>query len=305
MIVINFDNLHQDFNDFDNKFNKEEVYTQKRVSIPEQLSYDNSIYIPHYKMQTTGITQVSNDIKLTSLQFMEYIQYDPYFQTNTNCSITQCPNINFILVPQCIQKLCINYCHLKCLDGLSKMNLKVLDLSWNNIIDISELKYLKSDLTELKLNNNQIVDISPLGLNPISRQLNFKLNYLDLSFNKVINIDALKYQFDLEDLSLFNNFVQDFSPVNNCKLFFSYFDDQLALNAAQLNYQNKYQTIIKVNILHNKIKKSQKRIFRINFKTPIYQFQAQAKQNHQHFMEQAASVVKLTKYENISQSYCQ
>ncbi|CAL6067928.1 chitobiase/beta-hexosaminidase_C-terminal domain-containing protein [Hexamita inflata] len=298
MIVINFDNIHWNLTDFEEQFNEEKVYTQRRLSIPEQISYDNSIYIPHHKIETTGITYVNDDIKLTSLQFMEYIKYDPYFQTNTNCSIIYCPNINFKLVPQCIKKLCINYCHLKCIDGLSKMSVKELDLSWNDLTDISELKYLRSDLTELRLNNNNIIDISPLGLNPETHLLYFALNYLDLSFNQIINIEALKYQHSLESLLLFNNFIHNFSPIENHNLEVSYCDDQQELNAVQLNYQNNYQTIIKVNILHNKVKQQKKHIFRIIYKTSICKILSQAQQNHQYSMEQAVYILKQTYQDN-------
>ncbi|CAL5985512.1 leucine-rich_repeat domain-containing protein [Hexamita inflata] len=272
----------------------DEFFNQERATMP-----DFKFYMPNYALQCSGMVLVDDDHKLSTTQFMDQIKVNPYKYSNFCCCLYNCPNINFTSVSIRVQKLSVNYCHLKCIDGLSKMSLIELDLSWNDLTDISELKYLKSDLTELKLNNNQIVDITPLGPNPKTRQLNFKLNYLDLSFNKVINIDTLKYQQSLKYLALFNNFVQDFSPIENRKIKeFNFSKDQQELNAVQLNYQKKYKMIIKVNMQHNKVKQWKKRIFRANYKTLVCKILSQAQQNHQYFMEQAVSIVKQTYQDN-------
>ncbi|CAL6067892.1 chitobiase/beta-hexosaminidase_C-terminal domain-containing protein [Hexamita inflata] len=287
--IINYFLIDYSFKDSDS----DDFFNSERATI-----LDYKFYMPNYTLQCSGMVLVDDDPKLTTTQFMDQIKVNPYQYSNFCCCLYNCPNINFISISTRVQKLCINYCHLKCIDGLSKMSLKELDLSWNDLTDISELKYLKSDLTELRLNNNNIIDISPLGLNPKTRQLNFKLNYLDLSFNQIINIDALKYQYSLESLLLFNNFIHDFSPIENRKIELNFDEEQQELNAVQVNYQNNYQTIIKVNILHNKVKQQKKHIFRIIYKTSTCKNLLQAKQNHQYFIEQAVSIVKQTYQDN-------
>ena len=81
------------------------------------------------------------------------------------------------------------------------INLKLIDLSHNNISDLSgvldpDTKYTK--LKELYLNDNRIDDVTPLGNLPL-------LSVLELSDNALTNITALSANQNLRKLSVANN----------------------------------------------------------------------------------------------------
>jgi len=105
--------------------------------------------------------------------------------------------------------------------------LETLDLSNNNILDISNLKGLKK-ITSFFISNNKIIDISPvenftelvglalssnkiIDITPISN-LN-KLQFIELSNNKIVNISALSKLHELYNISLNNNKISDISPL--------------------------------------------------------------------------------------------
>ncbi|CAL6068000.1 Leucine-rich_repeat domain superfamily [Hexamita inflata] len=65
----------------------------------------------------------------------------------------------------------------------------------------------KCDLDDLNLSDNRIVDISPLGLDPQTKQLTLKLSYLNLMGNRIVNIDALEDQTSLRELYFSDNYI--------------------------------------------------------------------------------------------------
>ncbi|WP_243388159.1 leucine-rich repeat domain-containing protein [Bacillus kexueae] len=94
------------------------------------------------------------------------------------------------------------------LTGLEKaVNLKDLDLSFNQIEDLSPLQSL-SLLESLALWGNDIKDITPL-----SNLVN--LTFLDLSSNHLFEIDALSGLTNIRDLFLSQNQIQDLKPLEN------------------------------------------------------------------------------------------
>lgn len=101
-------------------------------------------------------------------------------------------------------------------------NLKKLNLSKCNIIDISKIRNLK-ELEELYLYSNKIVDISPLNelenleklylfdneiTNMINLSKNVKLKNINLGDNKITHILGLNGLRNLEELSLYKNKIQ-------------------------------------------------------------------------------------------------
>ncbi len=105
--------------------------------------------------------------------------------------------------------------------------LKKLDLSINNVKNISSIKNLKN-ITELDLGGNQLSDISPLKelknlmklnleynrLNDISLLKNFNnLTVLNIEGNQLNDISPLKELKNLKKLNLGNNHLSDISPL--------------------------------------------------------------------------------------------
>jgi len=84
--------------------------------------------------------------------------------------------------------------------------LEELDLSNNDIIDISNLKELKN-ITDLFISNNKIIDIS--ALENLSN-----LVYLNLSSNNITNLTSLSFLKKLKILELYNNQVVNISALS-------------------------------------------------------------------------------------------
>ncbi|CAL6067948.1 Leucine-rich_repeat domain superfamily [Hexamita inflata] len=101
----------------------------------ENATQNEICYQPNYEIRD-GMVYIYNDQMLTTLEFMDNVNN----RTSNSILILRSFHLSFAKVPNCVTKLKINGCRLYKLDGISKMNLKELDLSDNNIIDISELK---------------------------------------------------------------------------------------------------------------------------------------------------------------------
>ncbi|CAL5985524.1 Conserved_hypothetical protein [Hexamita inflata] len=164
------------------------------------LANSEKIYIQTYTVRNGGEISIYNEQNLTTFEFVDKISFNHVLQ------IQRCFNISFKTVPNCIRILFVNDCNLERLNGLSQMRLFELDLSNNKINDISELKRFQPGLKALNLSDNLIVDVSIFVLECL------KLIKLDLSDNKIINIDALKDQSELQELFLYNNYIQDLTP---------------------------------------------------------------------------------------------
>ncbi len=88
-------------------------------------------------------------------------------------------------------------------------NVKILDLSFNGLTNISVLSHLKQ-LTTLRLGNNQLTDISAL------KHLK-KLKQLDLEYNKFTDISTLRHLTKLIHLNLGRNKLTDISVLSHLK----------------------------------------------------------------------------------------
>ena len=69
---------------------------------------------------------------------------------------------------------------------------------------IKGLEYAKN-LKKLKLNENEISDISPL------KNL-IKLEYLEIQRNRIVDVNPLKNLTNLKFLKLYNNLIEDIAP---------------------------------------------------------------------------------------------
>ena len=72
---------------------------------------------------------------------------------------------------------------------------------------IKGLEYAKN-LKKLKLNENEISDISPL------KNLT-KLEYLEIQRNRIVDVNPLKNLTNLKFLKLYNNLIEDITPLSN------------------------------------------------------------------------------------------
>lgn len=75
------------------------------------------------------------------------------------------------------------------------------------IKSIKGLEYAKN-LKKLKLNENEISDISPL------KNLT-KLEYLEIQRNRIVDVNPLKNLTNLKFLKLYNNLIEDIAPLSN------------------------------------------------------------------------------------------
>lgn len=96
---------------------------------------------------------------------------------------------------------------IKDLAGLEKCtNLAELDLSKNEIVDVGPLKDLKN-LQSLDLSSNKIVDVAPLG-NILA------LQFLELSNNEIASVEPLGKLVKLSALRLAGNKITDPAPLS-------------------------------------------------------------------------------------------
>jgi len=87
-----------------------------------------------------------------------------------------------------------------------KKDVTELDLSWNQISDLTPLSVLQN-LTELYLHNNQITDLTPLsGLQ--------NLTYLSLDFNRITDLTPLSELHNLTILEIDFNRITDLTPLS-------------------------------------------------------------------------------------------
>ena len=132
-------------------------------------------------------------------------------------------------------------------------NLEILNLGYNYISDINNLKYskFKKKIKELYLSNNPIIDYNLLylcyfqSLEKISLPLN-ESNIIDFQFLSV-NLKLYGYEFEKEDTR--SNISAIFVPLD---LYQSYLLDNSNFN--KFNYKNTFKIITKKNIYTEKLK---------------------------------------------------
>ncbi|MEJ9411417.1 leucine-rich repeat domain-containing protein, partial [Schinkia azotoformans] len=163
-----------------------------------------------------------------------------------------------------------NFSTMSISNPFSKLKkLKVLDLSNNQITDISNLSEL-TNIEELKLSENKIQDISALNqltnltalgipyneisnINSLSELT--KLKYLDLSYNQIDDLSSLSNLINLSELALYNNNIYDVNPLSNLINLNTLF---LSDNNIKLSQPLSYLTNLKIlHISDNPISDSQ------------------------------------------------
>lgn len=104
---------------------------------------------------------------------------------------------------------------------LSTDNLKILDLSFNNLTDYDLLQIaFPESLEELRLANNQMRRLSNLAL-PFRALRNLRL--LDLANNNILQVEFTgrdnDCEFSLEHIDLSGNLISDFTSMYGCSIF--------------------------------------------------------------------------------------
>ncbi|CAL6031138.1 Leucine-rich_repeat domain superfamily [Hexamita inflata] len=258
-----------------------------KESIATNNSDDNTYYTPKYFMTTTvcNVVMVSNDPLLTSLKFIDQI----IFQNDTTqpqyLRIENCPNIRFDRTPNLnLEQLIIYKCDLKKLRNVQRLNVQVMDFSYNLICDISGFGFFPEksravfQLIVLVLSYNEIVDISVFRRNKENGKLTLQyLQELELDNNKIINIDTLKpylkHQHNLKTIYLHNNYIQDASSLKQYVIqnkIYVNLNNQKQLNNQQQKYQNMYLTIKYTRKIRKIMFLQFKKISVSNFKMQIY-----------------------------------
>lgn len=108
-----------------------------------------------------------------------------------------------------LQGLSVQKCELKTIGGIEKLDkLVTLDLSNNNIRDISHIQFLSEQITHLNLSSNEIKTIDALS--------GFKkLVHLNLKNNRIEDINALENTTNIDTLFLSKNNIEDIGVLKN------------------------------------------------------------------------------------------
>ncbi|CAL5991282.1 leucine-rich_repeat domain-containing protein [Hexamita inflata] len=213
-------------------------------------SQQNTFLVLKYKTKIVSQKlKVQNDSDVENLMFAEKLDvvslsiqeiYDNY----------QHQQLDFQSVPMNITELHINKCRLSNIQGIQQMQqIKVLNLSDNLISDISNLSKM-TNIVQLNLARNSISSIVPLRYLSLLKELDLScntikcviplaslhlsklllvgnqisdiyplqknLNYLDVSFNEIIDIN-LKQQNQLEYLNVRSNCISNIN-IQSCKI---------------------------------------------------------------------------------------
>ena len=173
----------------DNKFNNDRL-----VII---FNYNDTDNYNNYEYETLvnnalkyNYKKYNNIITKLSIYNHTYYQYDYRLQNN----IFNYFSLNTNLIDITINNHLIDDNNLKilCSSLQNNTNLKILNLSMNNINDITPLKYILNNniIKKIDLSYNNITDLSPLKDVLIN---NISLKILDLSHNNINDITPLKY----------------------------------------------------------------------------------------------------------------
>ncbi|CAL6081249.1 Leucine_rich repeats-containing protein [Hexamita inflata] len=137
---------------------------------------------------------------------------DFYFVQNLNqcmLQIVSCDSVNFSRTPNNITHLEIIACNLTSIKGISKMKLVTLDLTYNEIVNAHELRFL-TNLKELNISRNNIFSLQ------FAQGLNLKI--LAAAHNKIQCVQYLRSKYELLDLSFNNINTDEFKTLRSEKL---------------------------------------------------------------------------------------
>ncbi|CAL6025226.1 Leucine_rich repeats-containing protein [Hexamita inflata] len=151
---------------------------QSNKQANNEIIYDAKMVQKYKNAVKNGSLKIQNDPELRDFAFADSLNV-------IELSISKCLNVQFQRTPKKVQTLFVQYCELKRINGVEKME---------------QLNYL--DLRGNLINNVELL-IGMTGLQS-----------LDLCTNKVVNVEPLRWLIDLNYLNLRYNLVQNFSPLN-------------------------------------------------------------------------------------------
>ncbi|CAL6092364.1 leucine-rich_repeat domain-containing protein [Hexamita inflata] len=202
--------------------------------IQDEIMYEtqmNTLYQDGALYQEDGIKSfgADNDNRIKTLGFLQ--KYNV-----TQISLTDCYNVILTNPPTQVTKLILNFCNINSLGGLQDMiNLKFLDLSHNDIENISvlgqNLKYLES----LYIGHNKIQLNNPDNISALKNLIDLKC--LGLNCNNIQDISSLIFLLNLEKIVLSNNQISDISVL---KTLTSLKEVDLSYNSINNFYYIKY-----------------------------------------------------------------
>ncbi|CAL6041152.1 leucine-rich_repeat domain-containing protein [Hexamita inflata] len=178
----------------------------KTIGLSQLNTY---LFLKYRSKIENGQLRIINDLEVDNLTFVEQIEVNTLIMQDIYDATNQ-QLINFNQAPSNIQLLHINNCRLSNIQGVEYMMLQQLDLSNNNISDISALTTMFC-IKSLNLARNQIFDLSAL-------RLLIKLNHLDLSCNKINDLTDISQLNELISLLCVGNEVSDLSPLSNMSI---------------------------------------------------------------------------------------
>ncbi|CAL6025231.1 Leucine_rich repeats-containing protein [Hexamita inflata] len=140
-------------------------------------SCDGTMVQKYKNAVQNGSLKIQNDPELRDFAFSDSLNV-------TELSISKCLNVQFQRTPKKVQKLVVQECELKRINGVEKMEqLNYLNLYGNLINNVEPLRGM-TGLTYLRLMKNKVVNVEPLrGLTC--------LTYLDLEQNLVLDFSPV------------------------------------------------------------------------------------------------------------------
>lgn len=182
-----------------------------------------------------------------------------------NLSHNNIKNIDSLLKLTNLWKLNLNHNKINDIKGIKNLTKLIipLDLSHNEIVDISPL--CKLQYKQIRLSNNNIQDISPLGeyisdithcdlsynkiqdISPLS-DYNGEILSCDLSFNKIQDVSCIN-DLNIGRINLSNNKISEIPIINNSKKLYD-----LDLSNNEIRLLPNIENIEKLNLSYNSIK---------------------------------------------------
>ncbi|CAL6025374.1 leucine-rich_repeat domain-containing protein [Hexamita inflata] len=199
----------------------------------------NQYYEKHStRVKPDGTLKIKRDNALTDLSFISRMNVKQLY-------ISRCVNISFEnMTSQSCEKLMVNYCELKSLNGIYQFNkLKYLNLSFDKIRDLSPLRSM------IFLDNLNVEDNAVVSLSPLSNLFNLK--YLYISFNQITNLYPIRNLSKLVCLYATNNKITDLNGIEQLKNMNKlYLQDNMITD---INPLSQYSSLTQLNLQNNQI----------------------------------------------------
>ncbi|CAL6088247.1 Leucine_rich repeats-containing protein [Hexamita inflata] len=176
----------------------------------ENSRKQNADFIQDTKYTSQFINQITNNQLRIFENDLESIRFCSYLNVN-ELILTNCIYISFGVVPNNIKSLTVNNCYLttKKIVGIEKMHLRELNLGLNALTDdCLEIIQQMKELMYLDLSMNRLENIEKLS------ELK-QLKSLDLNQNRIKQVDCLQQLIELENLDISFNQVSQIAKLEN------------------------------------------------------------------------------------------